>query len=169
MERHNIQVLLLDLYFIQRCMFAQQQHAVCAKDLLATCVTLKQHDHPLTLSGSAGSTLARTLPSLSVLTNSGRPVALLQHARDVTMDCRWPNSRLASTAAGSCILPSASAAAAAGAAVPAAAGRTVAVRTSPNLSEKNMCWLSAENVQLVAFLPDLLQQQRHTTKNSVAA
>jgi hypothetical protein len=112
-----------------------------------------------TLTGSAGSTLARTLPSLSVLRSSWCPLLLLQRAREVTIDCRWPSSKLASTAAAPSVsaLPSAAAAAGGASATTSAAGSAVATRTSPNLSEKKTCLLSAEKVHAVAFLPLFLQ------------
>jgi hypothetical protein len=119
------------------------------------------HIQTHTLTGSAGSTLARTLPSLSVLTSSCCPVLLMQRVRDVTIDCRWPSSKLPSTVAGA-----APAAASAAGAAPAAAGSTAAQSTSPNLSEKNTCWLSAEKVHAVAFLPLLLHS--HKTSDSTA-
>lgn len=132
-----------------------------------------QYRHPSTmhtLVGSTGRILARTLPSLSVLIIRGSPVLLLQQPKEETMDCRWPSSRLASTASeasaaaadGPSLDAVLSLSAAGAPSAPAAAGgaltgRVVAHSTSPKRSEKKTCLPSAENVHAVDFLPLFLQ------------
>jgi hypothetical protein len=121
--------------------------------------------------------LARTLPSLSVLTSSRAPVLLLLQVSEDSVDCRCPSSvatspagaagAAASAAASAGAAPppapspppaaaAAAAAAAAGTGAAGTVGLVVAVSTSPKRSAKNTCRPSAEKVQQVHFLGALL-------------
>lgn len=111
--------------------------------------------------------LQRTLPSLSVLTNTGWPVLVPVTVNEVMMACRWPSSTSAGSATGLTALPllqeallGPATAAAGGAAVgpPASALLgTAATSTSPNRSAKNTCRPSSEKLQALAFLLAFLQ------------